>query len=73
MAVLEAVSARRAEQKFSQTARELRLSSLGALDKLNRLFALVNLFEREQPSSSPWCSTSASVAATRRFCAPFAR
>ncbi|HIS03875.1 MAG TPA: TetR/AcrR family transcriptional regulator [Candidatus Pullichristensenella avicola] len=49
MAVLEAVSARRAEQKFSQTARELRLSSLGALDKLNRLFALVNLFEREQP------------------------
>ena len=49
MAVLEAVSTRRAEQKFSQTARELRLSSLGALDKLNRLFALVNLFEREQP------------------------
>ena len=49
MAVLEAVSARRAEQKFSQAARELRASSLGALDKLNRLFSLVNLFEREQP------------------------
>lgn len=49
MAVLEAVSARRAEQRFAQAARELRASSLGALDRLNRLFLLVNLFEREQP------------------------
>ena len=49
MAVLEAVSARRAEQKYSQAARELRASSLGALEKLNRLFSLVNIFEREQP------------------------
>ena len=49
MAVLEAVSARRAERKFTQAARELRASSLGALEKLNRLFALVNIFEREQP------------------------
>ena len=49
MAVLEAVSARRAEKKFTQAARELRASSLGALEKLNRLFLLVNLFEREQP------------------------
>ena len=32
MAVLEAVSARRAEQKYSQAARELRASSLGALE-----------------------------------------
>ena len=49
MSVLEAVSARRAEKKFTQAARELRASSLGALEKLNRLFALVNIFEREQP------------------------
>ena len=49
MAVLEAVSARRAEKKFTQAARELRASSLGALEKLNRLFSLVNMFEREQP------------------------
>ena len=49
MAVLEAVSARRAERKFTQAARELRASSLGALEKLNRLFSLVNIFEREQP------------------------
>ena len=42
-------SARRAERKFTQAARELRASSLGALEKLNRLFSLVNIFEREQP------------------------
>ena len=49
MSVLEAVSARRAEKKFTQAARELRASSLGALEKLNRLFSLVSIFEREQP------------------------
>ena len=67
MSVLEAVSARRAEKKFTQAARELRASSLGALEKLNRLFSLVSR------NLCRWCSTSASAAATRRFCAPSAK
>ncbi|NLD59253.1 MAG: TetR/AcrR family transcriptional regulator [Clostridiales bacterium] len=49
MAVLNAVSVRRAEGRFAVAIREIRSSSLGAVEKLNRLFSLLNLFEREAP------------------------
>lgn len=48
MEVLEAVSLSRAQQRYSAFAREMRASTLGAVEKLNRLFMMVNLFEREQ-------------------------
>jgi AcrR family transcriptional regulator len=50
MAVLNAVSVRRAEQRYSVALREIRASSLGAVEKLNRLLSLLNLFEREAPA-----------------------
>ena len=50
MAVLEAICERRAEAQFEAAAREIRLSREGTLERLNRLLAKLNLFEREEPA-----------------------
>ncbi len=50
MAVLNAVSVRRAEQRYSVAAREIRASALPAVERLNRLLSMLNLFERETPA-----------------------
>jgi len=47
MALLEAISARRCEAQFSSAAQEIEKSRLNPVEKLNRLFSLMNLFERE--------------------------
>ena len=48
MAVLEAICERRAEAQFEAVAQEIRTSREGTAERLNRLLAKLNLFEREE-------------------------
>ena len=48
MSVLEAICERRAEAQFEAAANEIRPSREGTLERMNRLLAKLNLFEREE-------------------------
>ena len=49
MALLEAISERRCESQFGPSVKEILRGRLNPVEKINRLFSLMNVFEREEP------------------------